>query len=961
MSKLYKTGDLVVDGSPVYIDPNNLPTDIVQLYKYYQVHDFLTGCLLPFSKISDRLPKPALDYTNAFPDYKVGTIDIEVFPNWWCVVLSNADGVHVFRSDTHLDNSKLKRFLSNHDFVMGYNIKEFDAPLLKMMTEGCSTHTIYDATCKIINDHIPGWKVLRDTCDSWVDFGVAELMPVHEPGGESVALKYIEAITGERVFECDVPFDKEDLSEGEKARIIEYCKYDVEATESIIFPARQSAIEAEITLAKMCSALDGKRWQDHLKKSSNSKSAIILGFDDKDYSSDEWEQKELLIELAKRFKPQKKDFKEVYKWFAEQVAEIKAFVTINSGNYEEIKAEIRKRKKNVTLDNGCIITFGLGGQHGAFERYIKASDVWDSDVSSMYPSIMTEYNLMSRRIKYPEKLKTMTLNRIEMKTKNPQAADAYKIILVSVFGAMGNRGGQLYDPKMMRSVCITGQLALLKLVEMLEPYVYILNTNTDGIFFTVPKKSDWDKVIELHTKWQEITGLQLEINGRPQTDWKDAKAFFEMHQFDVNDYILCKTEGGEITNKGVKTSGIAGPFSRGKVKLQKYDGRIIKQAIVAYLAKGIPIEDTIRSCEDAREFMFVSKSTKQVFRDGKEIRERILRFARVVEGGSSFTKSTAKAITSIANAASGAELFHDNLNELSPEEHKAIISRLDMDYYIELAEMKLSGITFDRTNYKGTFKEFLAHYPKFSPLADDANYPIYRVNDPASWQLWDGAFPTVMLPYGDIWAVDIDECLRTEPQGKAWKELLPGKWISPKLFKWLETLDCYTELSAGGFGIHCITLAKASDIPKKVGTAQIDGFNIELFNVAQSNHSITITGKQIECFSNRIDYKTAAIKKLLKTLPDSKTKDIFEGRRQPPADKVKRHNLMIAIANGAVCAWEEGQQRYPAILSSLYCLKMNGFSVEERKTAALWLFKNCHYMGSEHALNRDTLLKSIER
>lgn len=60
-----------------------------------------------------------------------------------------------------------------------------------------------------------------------------------------------------------------------------------------------------------------------------------------------------------------------------------------------------------------------------------------------------------------------------------------------------------------------------------------------------------------------------------------------MHQFDVNNYILCKTEGGEVTNKGAKASGIAGPFSRGKVKLQKYDGRIIKQAIVAYLSKGM--------------------------------------------------------------------------------------------------------------------------------------------------------------------------------------------------------------------------------------------------------------------------------------------------------------------------------------------------------------------------------------
>ncbi len=275
-----------------------------------------------------------LDYKKVFPDCSAATVDVEVFKNWWCAVLSNAEGVHRFRSDIRFDASALKRFLRSHDFVMGYNITGFDAPILKMMIEHCSCTKIYEAAQMIIEQRAKWWEVLNKFCPNspFIDFGVAELMPVKEAGGESVALKYVEAHTGAEVFECRIAFDKDELTEADKQEILRYCENDVAMTERIIFPAREAAVKSEISLAKMCAEIDKKPWQSHLQKSSNSKSAAILGYNNIDYSTDEWKLQELIIELAKRFQPKKLAFKEVYRWFAKQAAYLDTFSKINLDN-----------------------------------------------------------------------------------------------------------------------------------------------------------------------------------------------------------------------------------------------------------------------------------------------------------------------------------------------------------------------------------------------------------------------------------------------------------------------------------------------------------------------------------------------------------------------------------------------------------------------------------------------------
>lgn len=979
--KEYKVGDVVFDAQKVYVDPNNLPEDIVLRFKYNIPCDVNTGEPLDYNKLVDSLPQPPIDYANVFQGIKAATVDIEVFKKWWLVVLSDVNGVHIFRPDSLQGSFRALKYhiTSNCDFIMGYNIKGFDSVIMQMIIEGCTEEQIYEATQDIVVRNEKAIDVLHKYCKKWFEFGIAELIPTKESGDESVALKFVEAHTGEQVFECRIGFDKEDLTEEDKQEIIKYCKNDVIMTEKVVFPARKAAVEADIALAKMCQDINGKSWVQHLYKSSNGKSALILGSTGNPIIEDEWDNVEFIKDLARKFRPESEEHKRIYLWFINQCKYMDTFAIQNNYDNKAIRLQAKAGKKTLELENGLVLTFGMGGQHGAFPRYIKCEVVYDSDVSSMYPSIMIIYDCVSRQAKYPEKLQQMRDERVAMKTSDEKGAAARKIILVSMYGAMGNPGGPLYDPRNLRRVCITGQLALLKLIEMMQPYANIFNANTDGIFWTLKEGASWETVKDIHAKWEDITGLELEINGTTKNGfitkektiantWDSAAPFAEMYQFNVNNYILVKDKGSaptdyKIEHKGAATSTWAGPFSRGKVKLVNYDNAVVKEAISNYLVFGTPMEQTIRNCTDPRKFMFLAKSGIQILENGKPIPEKILRYGWVKENGSTFQRQNEKSPVTLPNA-TGAVLFHDNMNELKDQTKALIIADLDIERYIKHAESKLTGLLHDKTHYESTFERFLTTYPYWSPVQDNGNFPVYRTNESHKWQPYDGSFPVCMLPMGNVWGIDIDDCLfDTDVEAENLVELQTPRglrYINKELLDWVKKLDIYTEVSAGGHGLHCIATANCSDITKKKGDPFIAGYEVELFNTSQKNHSITITGLHIDGFSWEVKQKTAIIKNLLNTLEDRAVNVDFQCTNN--LTETQRNILWIKAIDKAVCKVqdkEHPEHRYIAFRDCIYRLKKAGFSSNQIKAAAHRLFTECDYMAVEHQQNRANLIKMI--
>ena len=138
---------------------------------------------------------------------------------------------------------------------------------------------------------------------------------------------------------------------------------------------------------------------------------------------------------------------------------------------------------------------------------------------------MINYGLLPRTM--PQKSKELYIymyhEQLRLKKINPRKRAIYKTILLSVFGAMLNEHTDFYDPYNGSLVTITGELFLVDLLEKLEGFVQVVQSNTDGII-VVPINNDWslkDEIIHIVEEWEQRTGFVIkkeEINNLWQRD-----------------------------------------------------------------------------------------------------------------------------------------------------------------------------------------------------------------------------------------------------------------------------------------------------------------------------------------------------------------------------------------------------------------------------------------------------------
>jgi hypothetical protein len=185
-----------------------------------------------------------------------------------------------------------------------------------------------------------------------------------------------------------------------------------------------------------------------------------------------------------------------------------------------------------TQINGLPHTFQIGGAHSVNERAVFKGDIWDIDVGGMYPSIMALFNLCSRTMDAAAYDK-VRLARMQM-AKSDWRRNVYKKALNSTYGGMLDPFSTLFDPAKGRQVCVLGQLFIVDLLEKLEPYTQLIQTNTDGVYVmpTSPENAVHAKA-EVEA-FERRTGLVMEIDH-----------YVAMYQRDVNNYIAVRADGTE--------------------------------------------------------------------------------------------------------------------------------------------------------------------------------------------------------------------------------------------------------------------------------------------------------------------------------------------------------------------------------------------------------------------------------
>lgn len=264
--------------------------------------------------------------------------------------------------------------------------------------------------------------------------------------------------------------------------------------------------------------------------------------------------------------------------------------------------ETFKSGKQLVVDLcGVPHTFGIGGLHAARNK------VWYDwayyfDVSGYYNLVMINYDLLPRSIEkeYEHLYPQMYKQQLEFKKTAPEKRGAYKVILLSVFGAMFNEHCKFYDPYKAALVTMTGQLFVADLLEKLEGKVELIQTNTDGIIAKPLPGIANEDVVEIINEWQERTGFVLKL-----------EKIYNIRQRDVNNYCYSTTEVIDDVNSQVCVRGDLKHFWAKdytySVKLfSPKEPQIISIALVNYLMFGKKPEETInedRKCLRLYQFI----------------------------------------------------------------------------------------------------------------------------------------------------------------------------------------------------------------------------------------------------------------------------------------------------------------------------------------------------------------------
>ena len=562
--------------------------------------------------------------------------DFEVFKEDWLVVLYNYDT----KEENLIVNSKeeLLRYYNEHknDIWIGYNNTHYDQYIFKGILLGKNPKKINDFI--IIEKENPKFSIPKNDIQMY-NFDLSNKFR---------SLKELEGFMGSKIKESDVSFNlNRKLTDEELKEVIVYCKHDVQQT-VLVYENLKQELDSHLLMIDTFNLS-----MNMFEKSKAQLSAHILQAKrDKYYINDEFNLTfpDTLI-LNK--------YKEVLDWYK------------NTSN--------RNYKKKLLMDVGGVPTvFGWGGLHSAIPSYFGEGEFILSDIASMYPAIMIEYNYLSRNVKEKEKYREIRDRRIELKkTKDPKQAPL-KIVLNSTYGASKDKYNELYDPLMANNVCITGQLLLLDLAEKVEPYCKIIQLNTDGILVKIEDPTLKNKYLEECDKWSKRVRLDLEHD-----------KYKKIIQKDVNNYIAVELDD-TFKAKGMYVK---------KLNMIDYDLPIVNEAVVNNLIYNTPIEETILQCDELIKFQKIVKITgkyKGASHNNVKLKEKVFRvFASNDErDGSIYKIKGVDKFEKIANTPINCFIMNENVK------NEKCTHNLDKLYYIDIANDRIDKFKNNEFKFK---------------------------------------------------------------------------------------------------------------------------------------------------------------------------------------------------------------------------------------------------------------------
>lgn len=502
----------------------------------------------------------------------------------------------------------------------GYNSENYDKILAHGMLTGKITtpEKAFEISNTIIrsqDDNIPLFKTLTKLGIN--DYYECKILMYDLLGdGAFFSLKQLEGFLGMDIVESVVPFDLDrPLTDDEKKDVEKYNRADLYGTLER-FKQRKNSFRTKMMLVKEF----GLPVDYICKTNAKLTEAILLS-----------QNKGVNTRLRRNFQlcdlPVNWDIPElktIYNFFVEALRELEVH------KWDTKKCD--KKKLSMDLDIlGVIHTFALGGVHGGRKNYMCKPDekkkiVW-VDVSSLYPNILTKWDLLSRkvdkngceafagmvqaRMDIKKKLHDPSLTKEQKKELKDQSA-RYKLILNTTSGCMKDKFKKIYDPEYNTKMCMLGQLALMDLVFRLknakrkpkpswatdtskkktiigDDYFILIQSNTDGIALEL-LTSDAESIIdEVCAEWEKDWRFSLE---KTVAD--------NLYEKDVNNYVF-RDMGGSTKAKGAYVTKFSDNNEQNTLA-------ILAKAVVNYFLDGKDVRETICNPDNlATDYQMIKK------------------------------------------------------------------------------------------------------------------------------------------------------------------------------------------------------------------------------------------------------------------------------------------------------------------------------------------------------------------
>jgi hypothetical protein len=492
------------------------------------------------------------------------------------VATGNTRAFELF-ADHPLDMDTIRSIVAKFTLV-SFNGNNFDMPLLSLALSGADNQTIKDASDAIILNNLRGFALERKF--KFKTMTKVDHIDLIEVAPGMVSLK----IYGGRLH-CkkmqDLPIDPSaSISAADRELLKTYCVNDLQVTQALYLKlAPQIALRTQM----------GKAYGLELRSKSDAQIAETVIRTQVKAITGVMPERPIIDggTLYQYSAPDYIRFSSAVLKTALKTVQAAQFRVIDSGKVIE-PDEIKNAK--VTI-GASVYRMGIGGLHSSEVSTSHVADkntlLTDRDVASYYPSIILGSSLAPVHMGEPflRVYRDIVEQRLAAKHAGDKVkADALKITINGSFGKFGSKWSALYSPDLLIQTTLTGQLALLMLIEALEAAgIAVVSANTDGVVIKCPV-SKQDAMDDIVFEWETCTGFNTE-----------ATHYRALYSRDVNNYLAFKLDGGFKAKGAYASAGLS----------KNPANEICTDAVVAFLKDGTAIEDTLHACWDISRFVTI--------------------------------------------------------------------------------------------------------------------------------------------------------------------------------------------------------------------------------------------------------------------------------------------------------------------------------------------------------------------